>query len=268
MTTTVRWDLDLMAMSSLVHGGITAATTQLFRRELLPQPDGTFDQIPVVSGNAVRSALRRTAGQLFTDALGLEGTLPIAAAAVLTNGGALAKTGKTPLSGAQRQLVRRWVVPLGLFGGAATGVLIDGCVRASKLLPVCQETAQVTGRGSSASVYDLVQVEDYTHTALPDADDPTAGQMRYSVEVLTAGTRLWGQIELDRGTPLQAALLRETITAWVEHGAIGGRVGTGHGRLRGTVTEHILRGESAPVDWRAELLAHRDEVATALGMLQ
>lgn len=218
MSVSVRWEVEVVALSSLAHGGQTQATTTLFRRELLPQPGGGFDMVPVVSGNAFRSALRRVSAEVFCDALGLEGALSASAAAVLLNGGALAKGKGAALTGARRAEVRRWVVPLGLFGGAANGVLIDGCVRASKLAPVCAETAVVTGRESAVSVYDLLQLEDYSHTG---SDEPVGGSpMRYSIEVLTAGTRLVGSVQLEHGSALQEAFLAEVIGVWAERGTV------------------------------------------------
>ncbi len=270
MSVTKIWDVEVLAASSLVHGGQTQATTTLFRRELLPQPGGGFDQVPLISGNAFRSALRRLGAELFCDALDLEGQLSAAAAAVMINGGALAKGKATALTGARRAEVRTWIIPLGLFGGAANGVLIDGCVRASKLVPVCMETSLVTGRSSDVSIYDLLQVEDYSHTGSPDDSDEgsSASPMRYSLEVLAAGTHLTGSVQLDRGTALQDAFLTSVLDVWAQRGTIGGRVGSGHGQITATLDAHLVRGQQqSPICWRSVLEDHRAQVLAALEVL-
>ncbi|WP_394276129.1 hypothetical protein [Luteococcus sp.] len=258
-----------MAASSIVHGGLTQATTTLFRRELVPLVDGSFELMPLVSGNALRSALRRTAAELFCDALEVEGALSPAVSSVLLNGGALTKSKAGLLTGARRALVRELVVPVGLFGAATSGVIVDGCVRASKLVPVCSELAHLCGRSSGCSIDELLQVEDYSRTAAVDEDDVpgVAGPMRYSVEVLCAGTQLAGQVSVDHASAVQHALMCEVLQVWTSRGTIGGRVGSGHGQISGVVESHLLRGTPVEVDWRAELAEHRDEVIAALEAL-
>ena len=61
---TIRWDIDIVALSSIVHRGSDndsagTDTTASFRTEKIITPDGGLLQVPIVSGSSFRGVLRR-----------------------------------------------------------------------------------------------------------------------------------------------------------------------------------------------------------------
>lgn len=260
MSATIHWEGVLTARSSIAHGGETKGTTTLLRRESIPTADG-IDLVPVISGNAFRGKLRRTGEELLRDALQLEGELPVAAAHALRNGGALAKTAAEPLSGSRRAELRALVPQIGVFGCAAGGTLIDGCLEVGKVMPICAETAPLTGHDSTGSVFDLVQLEEYSKVA--EVDDDTA--MRYAVETFTAGTRFATWLRLNRATDLQVAFFTDLLAQFSQFGRLGGRLAIGHGLTGARWQSHTIAGDTPQLcDWRGFVIGHRAEILTQM----
>lgn len=273
MTTTV-WNGTATAVSSIAHGGETRGTITLLRRELIAQPDGELQPVPVVSGNSLRGRLRRTGEELLRDTLHYEGQLTLSAAHALRGGGALAKTSGEPLSGDRLRAVRELLPHLGVFGAAAAGRIIDGALQVGKLIPHVAETNRITGATATRSAFEATQIETYTRhddtatRAFPvtsDAD-PTAQQMLYRIETFPAGTTFSAWIRLTRATDLEHAYLTDVLQAFTTSGTIGGRAAMGHGHI--TFDLHPTSTAPVPlVDWRDHLLRRRDEVLHALQAL-
>lgn len=264
MTATLHWDGLMTALSSIAHGGETRGTTTMLRRELIPTADEA-ELVPVISGNAFRGRLRRCAEELFRDVLDLEGQLPIPAAHALRGGGALAKSSADPVSGSRRARLRALVLPVGVFGCAAAGTLIDGCLQVGKVVPCCAETVAVTGQASTRSVFDVVQLEEYSKVA-DDTDDTTA--MRYAVETFCAGTTFATWLRLDRASDLQVAFFTDVLASFDRFGQLGGRLAIGHGLVRTQWSQTTVAGNPPmAVDWRAWAQENREEILTELEAL-
>lgn len=264
MTAVVHWDVSMTALSSISHGGQTRGTTTLLRREIIPGPSGP-EPVPVISGNAFRGRLRRIAEGLFTAALAPDGPLSLPAAHALRNGGALAKTGRDPLNGAQRSVLRALVPPLGVFGAAAGASIIDGCLQVGKVVPIVRETAAITGIASDLSAFDLPQLEEYSH--LDDVEHDAAGQMRFVVETFPAGSRFATWARIEQGTDLQISFFTDVLAAFTSWGQLGGRLAIGHGRVAVTAAPTLVAGTHTEVDWRAHVTSRREEILEALGRL-
>ncbi|MFF2028147.1 hypothetical protein ACFVW2_41070, partial [Streptomyces sp. NPDC058171] len=167
MRSTVRWDVELTALSSISQKGEdSGTTTTLFRRELVIQPDGKPVLVPIVSGNSLRGGLRRIAEELFRDVIGYEGQIPLSAAHALRNGGSLTKVTGDGLTGRRRQRLRELVPPIGVFGGNGGGQPpIDGCLKVGKVIPRVRETETIMTRaydGRLMSQFELVSLESYS----------------------------------------------------------------------------------------------------------
>jgi hypothetical protein len=282
MTVTISWAATITAASSIAHGGETRGTITMLRRELVVQPDGRAVDVPVISGNAFRGRLRRIGEELTRDILQYEGLLPLPAVHALRSGGSLAKASGEPLSGQRLCHLRGLVPQIGVFGGAASGRIIDGCLQVGKVLPHVAECAHLipAARGGPA-VFNAVQIETYirrddsdthgTAAALPGpAAEPAAGggvQMLYHVETFPAGTVFSSWLQLTRATPLEAAFFTDVLRAFAEDGRLGGRSATGHGKIICNLQVTSRAGTAEPADWRAHLTAHRAEALAALQAL-
>lgn len=282
MTATITWTGTITAASSIAHGGETRGTLTLLRREATVQPDGSVVYIPLISGDAFRGRLRRIGEELTRDALQYEGQLPLAAAHALRSGGSLAKTSAEPLSGQRLHQLRSLVPQIGVFGCAAGGRIIDGCLQVGKVLPHVAEYAHLipAARGSRPA-FDATQIE--TYARLDDGDrhdfagvatpaDPEANAapsllMMYGIETFPAGTTFSSWLQLTRATPLEAAFFTDVLGKFTEDGRLGGRVATGHGKIICNLQITSRTGPAEPADWRAHLTAHRAGALAALRAL-
>lgn len=286
---TLRWDVELVALSSIIQKGeASGTTTTLFRREPVIQSDGTPVLVPVVSGNSLRGGLRRIAEQLFREAIGYEGKIPLSAAHALRNGGTLVKVTGDGLSGRRRLQVRELVPPLSVFGGNGGGHRpLEGCLKVGKVVPRVRETAHILTRphpGVLLSQFELMSLESYSRfddtdnrefgdlpAAAKDAADPPPVEsmlMRFEVETLPAGTRFETFLRLDRAAPVEVAFFEEVWNRWARDGVLGGRSAIGHGVVRADAERTVLAGpDPQTVDWRAMLVPRRTEIIEALGWL-
>jgi hypothetical protein len=300
-TTSCRWDGTATALSSVVHGDEVLGTMTTFRRERIARGD-RIDEIPVVSGNALRGRLRRIGATMLWEALGCP-PLPMPVAAALWSGGALGKrrpAGQPALlSGAELARVRTLVPHLAVFGGAGGGRILKGTLAVGKLVPICAETAHLLPTDQAAeslpSVHDLLQLEAYTRvddtlqplaavdhpdplTASTEADPAVVGgvgesglQLRYEIETLMAGTRFTMWLALTDVTAPQRAFFLEVLDRWRTHAQVGGRSRVGHGRLAVQLTDQTLTsrpGVAVNPDWRAAVTDNWSDVIAALHLLQ
>ena len=284
MSATVTWAGTITAASSITHGGETRGTITLLRREQVIQPDGRAALVPVISGNSFRGVLRRTGELLLRDVLGYEGQLPLPAAHALRAGGALAKVSGEPLSGSRLQRLRDLIPQIGVFGCAAGGRIIDGCLQAGKLLPHVAECAHLFPVCPPVRpAAEATQLESYTRrddagrhdwpgaggTGEPPgaAEDPDTLLMTYRVETFPAGTQFHAWLRLDRATDLEIAFFADVMAVFGAAGLLGGRAAVGHGMIRADLRA-VPPGPPGPLpDWRDLLAARRAEAMDALRWL-
>lgn len=272
----ITWAGTATAQSSISHGGETRGTISMLRREAIIQPDGSTELVPVISGNSLRGRLRRVGEELLRDALGYEGQLTAAAAHALRSGGALAKTSSEPLSGSRLKQVRAFLPQVGVFGMAASGRIIDGCLSVGKLIPYVAETSHLTGVSSGMLTFDITQIETYTradesndHDAVDISDqtdaDPDNTQMLFRIETFLAGCRFDCRLHLQRPTELEAAFFSDILASYQQRALIGGRSAIGHGHLALDLT---VTPTPPDVDWRAFLAEHTADALDALTLLR
>ena len=305
MRSTTTWTGTLRAVSSIAHDGERRGTVSLLRRERFATPQGEFVHVPVISGNALRGALRRTACDLFVDAMELEGELSLPAAQLLRGGGgALHKSSKAPLTGSRLARLRQLVPPVAVFGGTVGSRTLSGALQVGKVVPHLVETAHllaptpavdIASTTSLRDVFTATQLETYTRvedteavlsvSAVPVRPDGSleartvleeapaaaggAGQMLFRVETFPAGTRFDAWLQLLRADPIASDFTREVVHAFTAGGRLGGRRGIGHGRFTAdwtiTVTPTIDGDDG--VGWREQLLGHRQEILDLLATL-
>lgn len=255
----LRWEGTATAVSSIAHGGQPLGTVTYLRREKFLLPDGRLEEIPVVSGNAVRGILRDVAADLWWSKVGSpQLTLPVVHA--LWSGGALAKSTGTPVSGTRLAELRRAVPVVSVFGAAGGGRIIDGCLQVGKLVPICAETAHLVpehlhGPDPLPGMWDLTQVEYYSrfpdqHAAAADHGDSTADSddgtpMRYGVETFLTGTRFHTWFTLTWPTSADTAFFTEVLERYTAAAHVGGMSRIGHGRLDFDLTAPATDGPAA-----------------------
>jgi len=272
---------EMIALTSISHIGNTHGIHSKLRREKIAQPDGTVEEVPIISGNSLRGILRdrgmlhmlRCLGYGVDDETGEVVGLSLPAFYFLFSGGALTSKGGRGLDVDE---ARRWrdLIPLvALFGGAMGNQIMPGKAKIGKAIPICEETAHLLperfvagGNGRQVeSVWEYCQEEAYTRRddeknerlrqlIAPEtrglleakaaekreqkrSGDDMAGdtgqkqQMRYFVETLAAGTRLFWDITLDDVNDLEFEAFCVVLAEFARFPYIGGKSGVGHGKV-------------------------------------
>lgn len=231
------------ALSPISHGDGSLGTTTVFRTAKIVKADRSgFAKVPLVAGNAVRGALRRVSAEIMWQ-LDPE-PMPIAVFQAIQSGGALSKS-QTKLKSTQVKELQDRVPHLSLFGFSGGGRIIKGRTRFRELLPVCSETAHLTGIDSDLTVWDLLEVQSFsrvdqlagvggrrvTGEGLEARDSGADGtdQMRYDIQMLAAGTVFWWGFSAKNLTELEQAWLHAVLRRW---DVVGGRSSAGLGRIR------------------------------------
>ena len=283
MSRVVTWDGSMTALSSIAHSGDSRATVTMLRRELVVQPDRRAVPVPLISGNSFRGRLRRIGESLLREVLDYDGQLPLAAAHALRGGGALAKTGGEPLSGSRLAELRDLIPQVGVFGTAAGGRVIDGCLQVGKVMPVVFETAHILGLSTDGlpTVFQATQLEAYRRAddsdrvgfaQTLDVEEDVSGDrgsqlMLFRVETFPAGTEFRTWLRLEHPSDDEVDFFLEVLDVFGRSGRLGGRVAAGHGQVRLDLrcnTELAPRGRGR---WRRRIAKRRSEALNALRLL-
>lgn len=228
-----KWTGTLTLKAPLSHlSDETLSIDSKFRRMRI-QRSGKPEEIPVYTGNAFRGRLRRL---IMADLIELcgGGQLPDKMYYTLFSGGALEKgAGKSALDVAFRRLARSTIPPLSLLGAAHTNQMISGKLRVGIAWPVATETAEITGHASQSSIWEMTDEIFYTRKDdLEDKKDTEAPpqQMKYTVEVLVAGTVLQHTFGLaGQCDETELACFGRMMRLFEADPILGGKSGTGHG---------------------------------------
>lgn len=178
MMKTYTFEGTVTALSSIAHnGGDSFGIETKLRREKLVQPDGSVEEVPVISGNGMRGLLRdrgmlhmcRALGYgIDEDAEGAEQVkgLTLSAFYFLFSGGALTSSASDGIDVDQARELRRTIPLVGVFGGAVGNMILPGKLRVGKLVPIVAETAHLLPERfrpeEPESVWEYVQSEMYT----------------------------------------------------------------------------------------------------------
>jgi len=172
---TLVFEGTMTALTSISHIGNTHGIHSKLRREKVAQPDGTVEEVPIISGNSLRGILRdrgmlhmlRCLGYGVNDETGEVNGLPLPAFYFLFSGGSLTSKGGRGLDVDE---ARRWrdLIPLvAIFGGAMGNQIMPGKVKIGKAIPICAETAHLiperfVNGNEPQSIWELCQEEAYT----------------------------------------------------------------------------------------------------------
>jgi CRISPR type IV-associated protein Csf2 len=229
---TYEYQGTMTALSSISHnGGQSFGVNSKLRREKFVQPDGSVEEIPVLSGNGLRGMLRdrgmlhmcRALGYgVESEAGGVDG-LSLGAFHFLFSGGSLSGGGKSIDEDEARRL--RALIPLAsVFGGAVAGSgrILNGKAKIGKAIPVCRESLHLLPArfhsDSARSIWDYTQEEMYTRK-----DDEKSEKLRPviapAVRALLDHARAEkearppNQAQEDTGTHQQMRYFVETLAA-------------------------------------------------------
>lgn len=140
-----RYEFILEAREPISHAQESIGNVSVIMRQKVRQPDGTFAQVPIVTGDTMRHGLREAASYALLEGAGLLGeNLSEAALRLLFSGGMITgSAGGAVKLDEYREMVD--LMPhLALLGGCAQNRVIPGRIQVSTAVLVCEETEHLT----------------------------------------------------------------------------------------------------------------------------
>jgi len=196
------------------------------------------EDIPVISGNSLRGQLRDLLAKDFLTRIS-DDEDPVELGDTLSNtfwsGGDRQKSaGPGKVNRRMLNGIREHIPTLSLLGGALADQIFSGRLNMGMLTPIATETESYTGRESDHSVFEFVDETFYTRM-----DDRVGGrqgdegkqQMKYTVQILTPGTRFDHWMALEGASEVERACLGHAMDLFEASPHVGGQKAVGHGEV-------------------------------------
>lgn len=189
---TLIYEGTLTALTSIAHsGGQSFGIETKLRRERFVQPDGSVEEVPVLSGNGLRGMLRdrgmwqmcRALGYGVDEENGKVRGLSLSAFYLLFSGGALGEGTTAGIDVDYARKLRHLIPLISIFGGAVGNQILPGKLKVGKAIPICAETLHLLPKSyreqfaQPASIWDFLQAEMYTRK-----DDERNEKLRTVIE--------------------------------------------------------------------------------------
>ena len=243
---TILFKGNLTALSPIHHGGSEDyGTTKLILTlpTVIINPltnNEEIDNIPAIHGNAIRGYLRRLIMDDFLTQLDYELDSKKVYHFLFTGGilEALDSKDKGAINLTLKKQIRELIPPISLVGSALGNQMIQGKLKVGMADIVCAETKHYIEEYSDYdfSAYNL-KGSDFG-TRLDDLkegkteEDEQAHQMKYEFETLIRGTKFTHEFILEDCNSIEKACFRRMMSLWEERPYLGGKSGTGYGKVR------------------------------------
>ena len=234
----------ITALEPISHIGESRSIDSLFNREamLITTKAGITKRIevPIISGNSLRGVLRRKAGYRLLEMLEVrKETLSEDMQHAFFSGGMLHKGADGGVIDTQFITKIRQNLPIiSLFGSVMGNQMIQSKLDVGQLVPISCQTQGRTGIESEISIYSLL--DERPATRRDDMEDKPKGapddeqkqQMRYTHEVLVAGTEFYHYFTLKSCNELETGAFWSTLAEFSKYPKIGGLGCRGFGMVR------------------------------------
>lgn len=261
----------LKARSPIFHGGNEKTGSVVLLNRLKFITSSGLEDIPIISGNAIRGVLRRYIFQDFLSEIGYEidVTTPqgLKLYHALFTGGVL-ETVDVRDSGIIDVDLKRRVIecipPLRLFGFSFRNQTIESKLKVGAALPICKELKDYLpdDEHPSRSVYELLTTAYQTRKDDIKAErdeKEQAVQMLIEYELFAPGTEFYHELKLEDPDEVDISCLARCIELWKAKPFIGGKSSIGLGELE------IAYDLDASSDTYMKFLAeHKDEIILLL----
>lgn len=238
-------------LQPLSHIG-ESESTQSFLNTTTVVNNGVPEEVFVYTGNAIRGQLRDCGARYLLNKLQIQ--VPLKAFHLLFSGGSIG--GAQALDIDQAKMIRKALPLVSLFGGGVGNQILDGKLKQTFAYPICKETNGIIPSYIEKSEYSWRHFTNVIEFSRKDDEknvnmseqfllsnddqlllegekgkkqkDGPATQMRYGVEYLAAGTKLWHRWDIIC-TELELGAFVSTIHEWQKQPYLGGMSGKGFG---------------------------------------
>lgn len=270
----------LTALSPVHHGGNekTGSTIGFRRIEMITNKG--IQEVPYISGNAIRGRLRRLVMKDFLDLVGYrEGQRHRFETARLYHfffsGGNLEKVSSKDsgtLNLEARKTIRYLLPPISVFGSSFLNQAFTGKLKVMNAFPICKELEGITFdpstvRGADFSFHELMSDTYQTRKDELRAErdeGEQAQQMLVEYEVLIPGTRLTHAFVLEDPTPVEEAFFRRAFRIWENNCYVGGKSNIGLGALRPDYDKTALSALEKEETYLKFVEENRDDIVALL----
>lgn len=250
----LKWEGTATALSSVTHGEQNLGTGNYMRREKFFLPSGEIEEIPLISGNALRGSMRNHAANKYWQFLD-KPHLNVSVSHALYSGGTISKaTNAEPVSGIKLREIREACPPISIFGAAGGGRIIDGILSVGKMIPIVKETQHLIPSQYLSehipSYWDVLQLEEYSRFSPQNSDYSL--NMRYGIESFISGTKFYSWLTLDYPSDQDYSFFTEIVEALEEAIIpIGGQKNKGFGQMKFAFDKPT---EDTATNWQESLL--------------
>lgn len=238
-------------LQPLSHIG-ESESTQSFLNTTTVVNNGVPEEVFVYTGNAIRGMLRDCGARYLLNKLQIQ--VPLKAFHLLFSGGSIG--GAQALDIDQAKMIRKALPLVSLFGGGVGNQILDGKLKQTFAYPICKETNNIIPDYVEKSEYSWRHFTNIIEFSRKDDEknvnmseqfllsnddqlllegekgkkqkDGPATQMRYGVEYLAAGTKLWHRWDIIC-TELELGAFVSAIHEWQKQPYLGGMSGKGFG---------------------------------------
>ena len=275
---TLRFKGNLTALSPIHHGGSEDyGTTKLILTlpTVIINPltgKEEIDNIPAIHGNAIRGYLRRLVMDDYLTLLDYELDSKKVYHFLFTGGilEALDPKDKGAINLTRKKEIRELIPPISLVGSALGNQMIQGKLKVGMGDIVCAETKHyITDYADyDFSAYNL-KGSDFG-TRLDDLkegktdDDEQAHQMKYEFETLIRGTKFTHEFILEDCNSIEKSCFHRMMSLWEERPYLGGKSGTGYGKVKLDYPEIDKLTDAAYLDYVHE---RKEEMSNLLDEL-
>jgi CRISPR/Cas system CSM-associated protein Csm3 (group 7 of RAMP superfamily) len=220
--------------------------------------------IPTVSGNSLKGILRRKAGYKLLEILNInKKNLSESMQHMIFSGGLLRKgAGSGIIDTSFISKIRSNLPIISLFGSVAGQQMIASKLEVGQLIPISCQTQQRTGVESEISIYSLLDEraatrrDDMEDKPKGNNDDDQKQQMRYTHEVLIAGTEFYHYFTLKNCNELETGAFWSTLAEFNKYPKIGGLGSRGFGMIK---MDYVIQSDSAQ-KYEAWVLENKDMI--------
>lgn len=230
-----RFEGTITILSPLAHNSDESAGTDTKFRRMSIFCEKKRMEIPVYSGNAFRGIFRRLAARQFCDRLGFEKLSDKLYYCFFTGGSLQKGAAQNHIDIGKKRKLREKIPFLSLLGSAVSNQIIPGKLQVDMGVPIAKETTDMTGIISDLTIWEMTDEIFYTRRDdLEDRQDEQkqAQQMKYNIEVLVPGVVMTHGFVLSCVNEIEAGCFTHAIQKMQDVGILGGKSGTGHGRVK------------------------------------
>lgn len=236
-------------LSSLSHIGETSGIDSYLNTQQIIN-NGIVEDVFVYSGNAVRGALRDAAATFLLTQGDTEKKVNNDLFQLLFSGGNISGEQKTDIGKFMK--IREDIPMVSVFGGGIGSSILSGKICVSDGYPLCKETINIipeeyeekctlswkklTGERSYTRQDDSKNILKNEFMSEQKEEKKKKGeastQMRYTVEILNTGSKIWQMIQLNDLTEIELGCLVSAIYKMSELPYLGGKKNIGMGRYK------------------------------------